>query len=511
MHVALIRTPMVHPYYHLTSNRPIPDLGTAYLQSSLLKVGIDCTLIDAAGEGINNFRRLKNTPLVVNGITIYQIIELIPSDVSIICLSLMHTNRWVYDRLIIKEIRKYFPQIPIIVGGEHATGSYDQVLSSTEEVDYCILGEGDHTLVELVQAINDDSSTHAIEGIAYRSTDGQIICTDRRQRIDSLDDLPFPSWDGVPLENYFKSKSSIASFSDRSIPMIATRGCPHACTFCTCNNMWQSKWRARTPQNVIDEINELYQNYRIDHIDFVDLTFAQSRKWTKEFCELLIAQNLPITWSLPIGTRTEQLDQDILQLMKRAGLERILYSPESGSNKTLSKINKKLDLRRFKKIVRSTVKSKIILKFALIIGFPEQTLVDVLKTHLFAIKAAFWGINDVVCLGFVPYPGTELFHKLSEKQKEAIDYINFPINNDLKNMTSYSSHIPTFLMPIISLSIMMSFYGVQYLLRPWRFIQMVNRVFIAKYPLTTLETIFYYFFERRRVFVESEEIIFEDT
>jgi radical SAM superfamily enzyme YgiQ (UPF0313 family) len=255
--------------------------------------------------------------------------------------------------------------------------------------------------------------------------------------------------------------------------------------------MWNAKWNARDPFAVIHEIKEMQLKYKIEHIDFVDLTFALNRKWTIEFCNHLISEKIKITWSLPIGTRVENLDGDIIKLMKKAGCVRVLYSPESGSEETLIRIKKKLKLHDMDRAILESIKNDIIVKLATIFGFPGQTLKEALNTYLFIIKSAFLGVHDVVCLCFVPYPGTELYDDLVKENKLIPESEMIRLNNDIKNMKSWSEHISNFQVRLIAFSGMASFYSLQFLIRPIRVISLIKNIFIRKEPGTNLETLIF--------------------
>ncbi len=488
--IALIRTPIIQPKHHVGSLRAVPSIGIAYINAQLKSAGHQTIVIDAPGEGINQYSQIKNSDLIINGLVASQIAERIPSDVSVIGISVMHANEWVYDRYLIKFLKVRFPNAYFMIGGENATGSTSLIMNECPEIDAVVLGEADLIVNKVVDHLIQKLPLENIPSICFRKND-QLIFTVRNGNIKNLESLLKPAWEDFPLENYFYNKSSISGFNKRSITMIATRGCPHFCTFCTVPNMWNAKWNARDPFAVIIEIKEMKQKYQIEHIDFVDLTFALNRNWTVEFCNHLINENINISWSLPIGTRVESLDGEIIKLMKKAGCTRVLYSPESGSSKTLIRIKKKLKLHDMDRAILESIKNDIIVKLATIFGFPGQTLKEALGTYLFIIKSAFLGVHDVVCLCFVPYPGTELYDNLVKENKLRPEVEIIRLNNDIKNMKSWSEHISNFQVRSIAFMGMATFYTLQYLLRPLRIISLINNIFIKKEPSTNLETLIY--------------------
>ena len=495
--ILLIRTPIIQPYYHVTGLRAIPSVGLAYVNASLIKNGYDSSILDAPAENITSFRQLDNTIFIINGLKAEEIVERIPFDVDAIGVSCMHTNEWIYDSVILKKIKEKFPDKFLFIGGEHATGSTKLILENCPDVDAIVMGEGEQTVLDLLDAYFSNKSFESILGVAFK-INNKIRINPRRANIKDVNSIPFPNWRGVPLKNYFDINASISSFDINSIPMIATRGCPHTCTFCTVPNMWDSKWFNRTPENIIEEIKQHQKQFGIKHIDFVDLTMTINKQWTIEFCQKLIDANLGITWSLPIGTRTEVLDLELLTLMKKAGLKRILFSPESGSKATLIRIKKKLNINNTNNAIHNSLKVGLIIKIATIFGFPGQTKREVFESLCFIWKIALIGVHDVVCLCFVPYPGTELYYQVIKEGKLQDNFQNINLNNDIKNMRSWSDHIPSFAVKYISLFGMASFYLIQFTVRPWRFFTLINRVFIVKMPMTNLESMLYRkFFQKR--------------
>lgn len=502
--IALIRTPIIQPVHHVGSLRAVPSIGIAYINAQLKNGGFETIVLDAPGEAIYQYSKIKNTELIINGLTADQMAERIPSDVSIIGISVMHANEWIYDRHIIKTLKRKFPQAKIMLGGENATGMAEKIMKDCEEVDVIVLGEADLIVNRVCNSLIEGTSLHEIPGIIFRNGD-ELVKTNRNPNIKNLETLLKPAWEDFPLENYFHKQSSISGFNKRSVTMVATRGCPHMCTFCTVPNMWNAKWNARDPQAVIDEIVEMKNNYSVEHIDFVDLTFALNRKWTVEFCNKLIAQNINISWSLPIGTRVENLDADIIKLMREAGCMRILFSPESGSAETLLRIKKKLKLSDMDRAIVESVNNGIIVKLATIFGFPGQTLKEAFNTYLFIIKSAFMGVNDVVCLCFVPYPGTELYDELVAKK--LLDPFSEPIrlNNDIKAMRSWSEHIGSVQVRLIAFTGMATFYSLQFILRPWRFFTLFKNIVLNKAPVTNLESLIYNKLNKRNISFHFEE------
>ncbi len=503
--VVIIRTPFIQPLKHLSSISAVPDIGTAYINGTLLAQGYDSQIIDATGEGIGRRTQIKGTQLAISGITAKEIIAKIPNDVDYIGVQSMHSNRWIYDGFIIKHILKNFPNVKVFLGGEHVTACSDKILQQIPRIDACVIGEGEESVIELLDAFDKNLPLDQISGISFVK-DGRIITTPKRKRKIDLDQIPLPSWRGVPIAKYLENRCGVNSLSKKAIPMIATRGCPYSCTFCTVPNMWDSKWFARPPEDVVSEIKSYVKDFGVEHIDFVDLTLVINKKWMNQFCDLLIDAKLGITWAIPIGTRTENIDQDLLLKMKQSGLSRVLYSAESGDDATLNRIKKNLNIKHFNKTVKSTVSLGIVVKIALIFGFPGQTLKEIFGTFKLVNKLIYLGANDIVCLSFVPYPKTELFDQIGVDYDYTSTTNNIRLNNDIPNMKSWSEHFGDSTLKFFVVAFTLYFYILQGALRPHRVFAGFYRTFIIKKPHTNFESLIYNLFNKKNNSVQHEDL-----
>ena len=413
-HITLIRPPQVMPSDVLTVSQGVPSIGVAYLAAALKHSGHEVTIIDALAEGLDRFRELKNTRLQVNGISAEEIAAKIPSYTDIIGISAMFSNEWIYTKFVIKTVYSSFPNIPIIAGGEHITADPEYSLNSVPEITAAARGEGEEVIVDLVNTIISQGELSNVPGINYIDDEGKHHSTPDRMRIKAVDDVSWPAWDLYPIEKYLDAGFGFNVLRGRPMPMMASRGCPYQCTFCSNPLMWTTKWLAREPKDVIKEMKYYIEKYNIDHVEFYDLTTIVKKSWIVEFTKELIKENIQINWSLPSGTRSEALDQEVLYLLKETGCKKLTYAPESGSAKTLKRIKKVVKIPRMLKSIRFCVKAGISVKSNIIFGFPGQTLIEVLETYVFMMKAAFVGMNDVSVFSFVPYPGSQLFFELVE-------------------------------------------------------------------------------------------------
>ena len=275
----------------------------------------------------------------------------------------------------------------------------------------------------------------------------------------------------------------------RSMPILATRGCPYQCSFCSNSGMWKNLWRARSPQEVFNEIVDYKQKYKASNFDFYDMTAIVKKQWIVDFCNLLISNNTNITWQLPSGTRSEVIDAEVTKLLFQSGCVYLTYAPESGSPAALERIKKKISLKNMLISLAASKKNGISIKANIIIGFPDDTFWDVVQTYWFIVKMAIVGINDVVAFPFSPYPGSELFDLCLKRSLVTVDddyFIGLSQYSDIRYTTSYNNNFTSTQLRIMCLTGMALFYTTSFLARPIRAWRLVRNV-LRKSPKTKLE------------------------
>lgn len=502
MDVTLICPPNVIPSHSLLSVRPpTPATSVPYLASSLKHAGHEAHAIDALGLALSQVTPMENSDLCIRGLTTEEILSRISPNTDIIGISCMFSNEWLYVKRLIKDIHDRFPTKPIIVGGEHVTADLEYVFESCSVIYAAITGEGEDTLVELVDGIRDGKTLAEIGGIAYLDSAGKVVKNKPRGRIREIDQIPWPCWDDIPLENYFAMESGITTFKGRIMPMLASRGCPYQCTFCSNPTMWGPRWISRDVDDVIKEMKFYIEKYKITHFEFHDLTAIVNRNWTLKFTSTLIKENLGVTWSLPSGTRSEAMDFEVVNSLYQSGCNKLSYAPESGSEATLKRIKKKVDIDKMIQSMKWSIRAGITIRAHIIVGFPDQTLGEVWDSLKFVFRMAWIGVHDVSIYFFVPYPGSELFRQLKASGRipsEMDAYERFLADNIANNTEtlSWSQYIQNWQLKWISFLGMSMFYSCQFLFRPKRFFETVIR-FFNKQPKTILDGFLYGIFWSR--------------
>jgi anaerobic magnesium-protoporphyrin IX monomethyl ester cyclase len=297
----------------------------------------------------------------------------------------------------------------------------------------------------------------------------------------------------------------------RNIAMLATRGCPYQCTFCSNPSMWTIRYVMRSVSDVVDEIVDHIKRYRVNSIDFYDLTAIVKRDWILQFIAELEHRDIHITWQLPSGTRSESLDEEVIKGLARTGCAFLVYAPESGSQRTLDMIKKRVNLKNLQRSIAIAVKNGITTKVNFIIGFPFESRIDIFKTLRFVWKLALMKVNDCNISAFSPYPGSELFDELQrENAFGKIDDEYFAIlmtQFDFTVAKTFCRHARSW--EILSYRVvgMVVFYVLSYLHSPGRLVRLVKSIFRSRFqPRSLFEQRIYDFIVRaRRTFFAKKE------
>ncbi len=465
------------PKWSISSGLLCPPIGPAYLAASLRQQGHNVAIVDPVGEAPGEVNPIALRPLVTYGWSLEKIVAAFPADTQYIGLSCMFSHEWPVSKQLARLLRERFPKAVIIAGGEHITAAPEHSLRDAPEIDYAALGEGEETMAELLRTLESGSTEPAfVRGIIYLRS-GRVHKTEHRERVRSIDQIPWPAWNLVPMENYLANALSYGVGPGRSMPIMATRGCPFECTFCSNPNMWQPRWYARTPKDVADEIETYARQYNATNFDFYDLTAIIRKDWIVEFCKELLRRKLNVSWQLPAGTRSEAIDAEVSALLAHSGHRNLVYAPESGSDRVLKIIKKKVKLDRMIDSMRVAIKNGISVKLNMIFGFPQDTPGDIFRSYGFLAKVAWVGVDDVTIATFCPYPGSEMFNDLqrSGRIKELNDdyYYHLAAMGDVKFADSFAAAISGRALLWYKLVGIFLFYTLSYLRRPQRIFQTV--------------------------------------
>ena len=484
MIVTLIRFAITGPIGSI-NNEPTPPIGMAYIAGVCSEQGIKVKGIDATGKNLNNYFELPEYKLQGNGIEINEIIKLIDPNTDLFGITLMFSQDWIYNRECIKKVKKNFPNATIIVGGEHATALPEYTLRDCKEIDYIALGEGEESWKEIIQNKKNNRSIDEIKGLAYIKND-QFVKTPFRERIKHIDNIPWPDWKTFPIEPYLDNSISYGASSGRDMPILASRGCPYECTFCSNPLMFGRRYYLRQIDDLIKQIKYYIEKYKITGLQFYDLTAIIKKDWVIEFCEALKKENIKLNWSLPSGTRSEAIDLEVVTALAKANLTYLVYAPESGGPETLKLIKKKVKLPKMEESIKYAVSQGIIVRTNMILGFPKETRLQLYRTLYQQIKFAIIGADDTPFWYYQPYPGTEIFDELIKNKKIKLndDYFNNLSTYSSGNLglpsESFNENMGKYELFFYRTFAMFLTYFIAYIIRPKRIFRAIKNLFLDK-------------------------------
>jgi len=366
-----------------------PPLGLAYLASTLEKDGHSVKIIDALALGIPlpsiEHEVKKDRPDII-GVT--------------------STTPAIRDALtIVETVKNASPDSVTVMGGPHASFLPSETLRKCPQLDIVCVGEAERTIHELAQAVEDKMSLSNVRGIVYRSGN-HIVEAPPQPLINDLDSLPFPARHLLPMNQYtvLGKKTTIGH-------VITSRGCPFNCIFCASSLLFGKKFRARSPKNVIDEIEEVVSDYNPDTLEFTDDLFTLNRRRVEAICDEMKTRGINVPWAC--SSRVDTISRELLTKMREAGCTFIFYGVESGSQRTLNQMRKGIGLGQIEDAVRWTKEIGIEALASFIIGWPNETMDDIKNTLNFAKRLD----TDYVEFNLAtPYPGTELY-RLVKKER----------------------------------------------------------------------------------------------
>ena len=314
------------------------------------------------------------------------------------------------DAAKVKEIN---PGVTIVFGGPHCSHE-PQFILNDPNVDLMVSGEGDLTIVELIDALEQDRDIKNVPGIAYKKN-GSYIRTADRPVIRDLDKFD-QEYDLINLERYFNFQSSMDFFpvfrNKRFLPLVTSRGCPFKCTYC--HDIFDKSIQYRSPKAVVDEIEYLINEYGIREFHIVDDVFNVNMKRAKIVLDAIIQRNLNIHISFPNGLRADFFDDELIDKMQRAGVYRMALGIESGSQRIQDMIKKDLDINIIYDVVEKLTRARMSVHGFFMLGFPSETRDEMKETIDFACDLGLTTANFSLV---IPNPGTDLRQTFIESRE----------------------------------------------------------------------------------------------
>lgn len=406
---------------------PVPPLNLLYIASMVMKV-------------FKNKYELKLIDMGLGPLSLNEIEKALADfRPQIICLSSL-----VWEADLVHAIayfaKKLNKGIVVVVEGQLASIAKEYLLQD-ENIDYCIVGEAEVPMIELLKSLANQMELSKVNGIIYR-IDSSYISNKSIAFIDNLDEVSISSsaWDLINVWEYARYPNWNGVLKEKFyIPILTSRGCPFDCNFCCERQISGKKFRARSPENVFSEIMFLHRKYHVNEIHFYDSVFNYDIERAKEICQLIINSGIKLSLSFPHGLRADIMTEELLFLLRRAGTYKLVYGIETAVPRLQHMINKNLDISQVDRIIRKTSKLGVITGGYFMLGFPTETPEEMAQTINFAVQsdldlAYFFKVTHFQNI-FAIYQSN--LNPMSEnKKKMCIDLCYYAIGGPVQEGTS---------------------------------------------------------------------------
>lgn len=355
-----------------------PHLGIAYMTALLDKNNLSSEVFDMQlGYSFEDLlEKIRNTKPDLIGVSLF---------------SFDYRNSYKFIDKIKNETK-----LPIVLGGCHVSSFMTEVLKDTE-ADIAVYGEAENTIVEICQG----KKLSEINGLIYKEN-GEIKINEPQPLIQDLDSLPFPKYDKFEIDKYNLT-------IDRRLPIATSRGCPYKCNYCSANLTVGRLFRARSPENIIGEI-EYWVEKGFNNFEIIDDCFNFDMTRAKKICGLIIEKGLKIQWRCGSGIRADRIDEELLEKMKKAGCVYLAYGLESGDPEILLKMKKAITLKQALKSFKLTQKKGIPFSINFIVGHADETYERAMCSIKLAERISEYIPEAYVNFhNMIPFPGTELY------------------------------------------------------------------------------------------------------
>ncbi len=348
---------------------------------------------------------------------IEQIKSRTPDYIGISCLAVDYAKG---AHAIAADVKKRLPKTVTILGGVYCT-LMPEIAMEDNNIDYSVLGEGEFILKPLLDCIEKGKLPKQLDGIAYRNGN-EIVIKPQKEFIADLDALPFPAYDKVDFMKYCYTEVKF-SFADSrdAVPaakMFTSRGCPVGCNFCAVEHIASKSFRARTVENVLDEIQFLIDTYGIREIVFYDDNILFDRKRAEQIFQGMIDRKFNIKFK-PVNVAVYRLDEKMLDLMKEAGCTTMIFAIESANDRVLKEImGKPLSIKKVRGIVEYAKSLNFKCAGLYVIGNPGETWDEIRNTIGFAESLDIYSHFSIA----TPLPKTRLYRQVKEMNLLVSDF-----------------------------------------------------------------------------------------
>jgi radical SAM superfamily enzyme YgiQ (UPF0313 family) len=312
---------------------------------------------------------------------------------------------------VLEAVKRFNPKIQTIVGGAHPTAAPEHTLKffGRQLLDFVFVGEGEIGFPLFLKELEKNGSKDLsnVPGLGWIQEPWGIFKINPSAQVENLDTLGLPAWDLIIPESYPFSPHGVVCKDFPIAPVMATRGCPYLCTFCSSAN---TKLRKRSVETVLAEVNLLRQKHGIREFHMVDDNFTLDMNYAKQFLRALIDQNIHCSWATPNGVRLDRLDRELIDLMKEAGFYSISVGIESGSDRIRLKMKKGSTIAKIRRDLEMIHQAGgIDVTGFFILGFPTETPEDIESTLRFSRELP---LQRATFHSFIPLPGTEVWREM---------------------------------------------------------------------------------------------------
>jgi radical SAM superfamily enzyme YgiQ (UPF0313 family) len=385
---------LTHAYYlnedenELRIMKPYVPLGILYISSYLKLNGFDVELYDTTFKSFEDQKK--------------KLIESKPDVIAVYCNLMTKLN----VLPLMKFIRQNLPKSIVVLGGPEPPFYSEEFLNSGADI--IVEGEGEITMKELCEELAlEEHDLNKVSGIIFKNAEGKIIKTSPREMVNDIDGLPMPDRDSIELDLYLNAWKNAHGYSSVSINTM--RGCPYTCRWCS-HSVYGMSYRRRSPEKTVEEIKRIIDKYVPDILWFVDDVFTISHKWLRNVHKLLKEQNITIRFECI--SRSDRLDEDTIKTLKEMGCFRLWIGAESGSQKVLDLMDRRVDAVKTREIIKLTRRCGIEAGTFIMLGYPGEDKNDIQET----VKHLKESMPDIF-LTTVAYPikGTPFFHEVEER------------------------------------------------------------------------------------------------
>lgn len=328
-----------------------------------------------------------------------------------------------------KLIKQRLPKAKVVCGGPHPSVAADDVMKD-EAVDFVIRGEGEWTFAELLDGIAEGRTDwNGCEGINWRNDAGEIVDEPDRSPPEDLNEMPFPSWDLIDHEKYHTVPRGGVIYAHKEFAtMFSSRACPWRCTYC--HNSYGKKFRERSAEDVLEEMELLVTKYGVKEFVFMDDIFNFRANRAKTIARGIIDKGWKIKLTFPNGFRGDILDEELIDLLVEAGMYRCMIAVESAVPRIQKVMKKNLKIDKVRNIVDYTAKQGVMVHGAFMLGFPSETEEEMNATIDWAAESSF---HTAAFFRVIPFKGTELFAQ--------VEHAGYDLPTDWSKYEPYQSEI----------------------------------------------------------------------